>query len=826
MHARVVVLILLLLAATSVSSLDLSQSPFYFDEHDDSGLNPEATNNENSQSEKNQAENSQGNSWAATGNGGAVSGRSNHASNLSWGPNSGLNVFVEPGGFIVLSINITNGANVSDAVDFTILGQSGWNCFWNGTSTPCDQPNSIQMTPGFLAWPKFDIYIPEVTNGTPSAFVKHPFTMTATSGLDGAEVNYSFTLEVDEWHAAAIDSGAANLTLDPGLKQRTPITVRNLGNAPASIVVRVVPLDSDGEPIEGYTPAISFQTSGWLVGIFNIHLLNGPGAQGMLPNTAITVDVEVQPPSQTTGNMRIGILVWSAMNPYEPVMVEVNSSIVWQRAGGLEIDDDCGDDILPNGFCNSQISVTNNGNFDDTFEILVVTSEEWLRADLSRSQISVPMGETVEAATLMLRVEGMAAAFSHGEAIISLHLSDGQELGTSSVELRVGPLVQWDLSAVENSTDSRDNVSVAFTLRNLGNGDDGLQIGLHVDMNVEHGLVPPEGATHGATDGIPRFFEIDQVPPGVNFTFRAWMHIPRGMEANGTVTMTVEMQSTLQPNIIFINETGAEFLAESYRPENIHEATTWEIFELQVANFWNQFNGLCFTIIVAVVGGLALYRATAYRMRRDQEWEAKLKAQEPPVKEESEEWLAKFRQGAGAVPAAVAGAVIEAPKVAAKVFTDLFSSKAKKRKAERPPPNPALLDAANTVLTHHESDKELERLDDLATGIGDLSEKHPANVLLPDPEPDIGRTVRKPKRKSPKTSTKSASKTTSPKSASKPTSSQTGGSNDGGLDSESETDEDGLPDFTSPNSKGAGSKDSQAATSAALDEDGEFDLDL
>jgi hypothetical protein len=735
-----------------------------------------------------------------------ASGRSNHTSNLSWGPNSGLNVFVVPGGFIVLSINITNSANVSDPVDFTILGQSGWDCYWNATSIPCHQPNSIEMAPGYLAWPKFDIHVPEVVNGTPSAFVRHPFTLTATSSLDGAKVDYSFTLEVDAWHAVSIDSGAANLTLEPGLKQRTPITARNLGNAPASIVARVVPLGVDGEPLPGIDPAISFLHDGWLVGIFNIHLLNGPGAQGMLPYTAVTVDLEVQPPSQSSGDIRIGVVVWSAMNPYEPVMVEINATIVWERAGEFVVDDDCRDDLLPNGFCNSAISVTNNGNFEDTFEI-VVESTEWLRADLSRSLIVVPKGETVEAATLMLRVDGMVPAFSHGQAEISLRLSDGTVLATHEMDVRVGPLVDWDLNAVETSTDSRDNVSVAFTLRNLGNGEDGLQITLHVDMNVEHGLVPPDGASHGAVDGIPRYFEIGNVPPGVNFTFRAWMHIPRDMEANGSVTMTVEMQSTLKPEIVFINETAEPFLAEAYRPENILEPTAWDNFERQMASIWNQFNGLCLTMLVAIMGGLALYQAMLYRKRRDDEWKAKLKSQEPPEREEPEDWLSKFKEGAVAVPGVVAGAVLEAPRVAAKVFTDLFASKTTKRRKERPPPNPDLLDAANTVLTHHEKDKELERLDDLATGLVDDSDKHPANVLLPDAkEPDTGRTVRKPKRKA--KGRKSPAKAT---------------------DGEAE---DELPDFVSPKSKRAAakkaeSKDSQAVTPpAGLDGDEEFDLDL
>ena len=43
----------------------------------------------------------------------------NYTSNLTWGPNSGLNAFAAVDTPLTMSINITNGANVSDAVDFT-----------------------------------------------------------------------------------------------------------------------------------------------------------------------------------------------------------------------------------------------------------------------------------------------------------------------------------------------------------------------------------------------------------------------------------------------------------------------------------------------------------------------------------------------------------------------------------------------------------------------------------------------------------------------------------------------------------------------------------
>jgi len=672
----------------------------------------------------------------------------NSTSNLTWGPNSGLNAFATIDTPMTMSINITNGANVSDAVDFILTSDVGWDCIWFGTVIPCHQPHQIVISSGELGWPQYTITVPPVVDGAPLAFVRHPFQLTAISSLDGAQVKYNFTLEPDEWFQAKFDSLGTNVSLDPGTKVRENLLVRNTGNSPSSLVARLVPLDENGLQMSGATPALSFLQDGWMVGLFNIHRLNGGGGSGLAANAQTTIDIEIQAPSQTSGELRIGILLWSAYNPSDTKLIEYNSSILWRRGGSLAINDSCnGNDVLPNHSCSVTISVTNDGNFEDTFEISV-DSTEWLVPTLSRATTIVSTGETQNAATLTLKVDGMVPAFSHGYATIHLKLNSGTVLATQQVEMRVGPQVEWELHAVESSTDSRDNVSVAFTLQNLGNGDDGLQVSLHVDMSVEHGFIPPEQATHGSTTGTPRFFEIDQIPPGVNFTFRAWMHMPRETQANGTLTMTVEMQSILSPEIVFINETKTEYLAESWRPENIHEDSAWLKFEIAAADLWNQFNGLVMTILVVLAGSLGLLQAFKHRAAKDALWKAKLAAAEPAAPEKPEQWLGKFDKKAVEANKGIIGTVVEAPKMAAKVFQDLFTSNAPPKSIEKEKPSEALLDAANTVLEHHETSIEGDLLDDLAGELAIENNAHPANELFEKVEAESGRTVRKPKRQS------------------------------------------------------------------------------
>ncbi len=716
----------------------------------------------------------------------------NYTSNLTWGPSSGLNAFASVDTPLTMSINITNGANVSDAVDFTLTSDVGWDCIWFGTITPCHQPYQIVVASGALAWPKYTITVPPVVDGAPLAFVQHPFQLTAVSSLDGAQVKYDFTLEPDEWFQAEFDSSGTNVTLDPGTKIRETLLVRNTGNSQASLVARLVPLDDNGQPINGITPALSFQQDGWMVGLFNIHHLNGASGFGLAANDQSTVDIEIQAPSLTSAELRFGILLWSANNPSDTKLIEYNSSILWHRAGSLTIQDSCnGNDVLPDESCSVAISVTNDGNFEDTFEISVESSE-WLVGSLTRATTIVDKGETQNAATLTITVNGMVPAFTHGFSTITLKLNSGTVLATERVEIRVAPKVDWELHAIESSTDSRDNVSVAFTLRNLGNGDDGLQVSLHVDMNVEHGFIPPDQATHGSNTGTPRFFEIDQIPPGVNFTFRSWMHLPRDSEANGTLTMTVEMQSVLRPDIIFVNETKAEYLAESWRPENIHEDSNWVKFEIAIAELWNQFNGLVMTILVVLAGSLGLLQALKHRAEKDALWKAKLAASEPAEPEKPEEWMEKFEGEDKSGDKGIVGSVIEAPKIAARVFQDLFTAKAPPKSVQKAKPSEALLDAANTVLEHHETSIEGDLLDDLAGELAIEKKAHPSNELFGKAEQEAGRTVRKPKKKV-------ASKYLKPKSEST------------------------IKSTPSTNK----AKDSHTVTSpAVVEQDEEFDLDL
>ena len=121
-------------------------------------------------------------------------------------------------------------------------------------------------------------------------------------------------------------------------------------------------------------------------------------------------------------------------------------------------------------------------------------------------------------------------------------------------------------------------------------------------------------------------------------------------------------------------------------------------------------------------------------------------ASEPPKPEKPEQWMGKFKENIGKSSKELGNVIAEAPKVAGKVFKDIFTAKSAPKSEARKQPSGDLLDAANTVLIHHEKTKESDLIDDLASELIMEKEEHPANELFGQVESETGRTVRRPKR--------------------------------------------------------------------------------
>jgi len=143
------------------------------------------------------------------------------------------------------------------------------------------------------------------------------------------------------------------------------------------------------------------------------------------------------------------------------------------------------------------------------------------------------------------------------------------------------------------------------------------------------------------------------------------------------------------------------------------------------------------SLVVILIGAVALHRAVVYRQRRDAEWNAMIAARnvEP---EKVEDWMDKFSQKSDAEPE-----LTPSPEMDAGAFELAFKSRSKsKPQAEKISPTAEVMEAANTVFEHHDEQADYDAIEDLAGDLLDESEPHEANQMLEPSESTGSRTVR------------------------------------------------------------------------------------
>jgi len=662
---------------------------------------------------------------------------SNSTSNLMFGSQSGSNFKIDPGVTTFISVNITNLANFSDSAGIHVNTQSGWEIAWQLGNGDPTVPVNIPLAAAQMEWVSFGISVPEVVNGTPLANSRHSFAIYASSAHDGAQIEWLFTVEVLPWHGAVIDSLSGDAVIYPDDKIRIPVTVRNIGNIEKSIAARVIPLDNDGNPLSGYSPANSFYLDDWAVGVFDIHNIGVLG-----PNQSGTVQIEIAAPAISNGTIRIGFQSWSAGSA-QVNQIEFDVSIDWQRDGDITLTGDC-DTITPLQDCELNLHITNIGNFEDSFELVFSSGNSWFTGSLSDSVFDLPKNDWTEV-TLTLAIAENATAFRLTNGDITLSTSDGVVVSSSHIQVRVGAIIDWEISAEEETKDDLENITVAFTLRNIGNADDGLDVTVSTNVYTDFGLIPPQGALWTSLDNSPNHFEILDIPPNTEVTFRAWMQIPREQESNGTAQLTVEMRSVLEPDIIFTNSTSHDYLGEQWRPENVKHEDTLEVIKEGMKLFWNKWNNILISVVVVMIGSIALHRAVVHRQTKDEMWRRTQGLDATPP-ETVGDWMDKYEGGerAGEDGEGTTEILPASPEMDAAAFAMAFKMRSGKSIPVSEGPDANIVKAATTVLEHHDKNADITAMEDLASGLLVTdSSSHPANEMLTESEVEYSRTVRK-----------------------------------------------------------------------------------
>ena len=658
------------------------------------------------------------------------------ASNLWFGNSDGTNVRIEPGGGSGFTVNITNNASFTDIADIHIQTNTGWDMSWNyGDGNPANG-YTLEMNSDSLHWIQFGISVPEISMGQPLAGSKHSFTVTAVSQQDGNSTTWTFTVEVLPWNGAEVEAQPENATLDPGTEVRVPVTVRNLGNEERDMGVRVRPVSAEGVPIPGFEPATSFIQNGWSVEIWELYdvLDLGPFQTG-------TVQLEFHAPNHPTGTMWVEFSTWSsgASQQISTAMVEV--SILRERSATIEFrDDDCA--LMDAGdLCTSEFRIQNTGNYQDDYEIEWELPES-LEMQVAQTVFNLEQGLYTDVGIIYVVEDGLPAGFELTPTI-RLMTGDGIEMGSISTTIEVAALCDWGIHSEYISMDDTDNITLTYTLRNIGNVDDGLDVTFSTNIYAEYGLTPPFSSDWEIGEWTPNHFILHDIAPNTTVTFKAWMQLPSNQELNRTATITVEIRSTLEPNIIFTNRTEYEILTEYWPPENIEEESAWNEFVEQVQSFWNDWGQILISIIVTIIGAIVLHRAVVYRQRKDSDWD-ELIASRNVEPEKVEDWMGKFSEKNVLTPQ-----VKPSPAMDSEAFKIAFQMKSE-QKPKRIAPSDKIMAAAETVFQYHDEKADYAVIENLADDLLDAAEPHEANQVLLPTESVGTRTVRHPRKEPPK----------------------------------------------------------------------------
>ena len=614
-------------------------------------------------------------------------------SNLNFGISGVSSFTVEAGARTSVAVNITNNALFDDNITYDIYSPSSeYNWGWTMNETLGN--NAFEtLVPGQLSYVTVWIDVPEVIDGAPLQGTGPQFTLKAVSGLDRDLIQWSFNLIFDSYRNASIDFAEPNLELAPGDDGRLEITLRNSGNVDNRMNITLQAIDENGDTINGFSKSDRFENDGWTVALFN-----GLEDQYLTPNESRTIEVGFQSPLEYSGSINVRFFVF-ALGAYERTYsIDVGAEIVRERAGEASLSTSGCSYLLPLQNCTSAITVTNLGNAIDYYSLEMLSSPEYVDANIPTSGIEVVNGFEKSFPEIIITAKNDSAAFDNGDVEIAVNFLNGEQIQVIKIPVKIAPVINWTFEDVVEEIDSKGRLSIAMTLRNNGNALDGLIVQLQSSHSTDMAFVPPFAAI--VEEGVenPRSFEINDIPVGANFTLRAWVELPLEQQTNGTIWVNTTVRSKFSPEIEFLHISSTEYLGLPWQPEIVEDQPLID-FAAIISTTWEVLKAWSLVITSAFIASMILLKANTDRNIRKAEEAVRneLLAKKNKDPEEVSDWLEKFSQPS------------QQPELASSLhvqkehFEQAFSSRAGVSQPATEPVEPTLRDAAKTVLETHDT---------------------------------------------------------------------------------------------------------------------------
>ena len=643
---------------------------------------------------------------------------SSNLTGVEFGPDSGSIFAIDPGTLINLNVNFTNQAEVDDIVNIKINGPENWNISWE-YSTDTTLGFNFEIQSGDIEWTEFSITAPITENGLPLANSLHQFTMELNSNLTGTNDWYNFSMKYGYFHGVEIVEGGGTYSISPYDVATIEMTTRNIGNTQRDIGVSIRPVNENGSELGEFSQAFALEE-------WNVFIQNKMELNAMLPNETGKIKFQIQSPFLISGTIFFEIKVWSTAIPDESVSAIQRVNIVPRSGGNLELSNiDCQFKTNPGETCRTELIIENTGDIPYNFELIIKESEDWIKLEISDSNITLDPGQIKNQIFLNVTIDDNIISGEQAEVTVELWV-DGWSPKSVSFNVIVDDYFSWELieesySHNYNYEDRTVNISAYLTLENQGNVNDGLVVNLDCNIFTNFELEVPAEAEEQLSIN-PRSFEVLDVAIKENISFTAWMNISYDQISESMFfvegpTLTIESRSIGDPRIIIENSVTED--KDLFEDSSSGSADDEESVIIEFFRVWQT---VIISMIVILFGSIGVVKAIQYRLEQDR------KRFGLPQEEDTEtagEWMSKF------IKKSKPKIFVESEIIDVEDFESDFKSKSGKKEVN-PTIVPSKFDikVASKSLDKAMTEDALDDIVELADNISEEKGMHPKNSEL------------------------------------------------------------------------------------------------
>ena len=627
-----------------------------------------------------------------------------------FGSDSGSIFEIDPDSSIGINVNFSSNLEIESNVILSIDGPSGWDISWDSQASP-EAGREYAVTPGQIYWVQFSITSPSVFGGLPLSNSLHWVSMSIESDQGRILDWYNFSMRYGYYEGVEIVRGGGVSSIVPGGVLTLETIVRNTGNSIRSLDVKIVALDENGSMIT--VPGDYFETDSWSASIIERWRVSD-----LYPNSTGAVKVQIFSPGDVEGALYFEILVSSPVSPEIISSASHLVNIVPRIGGNISISEDgCSMvEVLPGGYCEMEVTVTNTGDGDLHFSLDVMDLPEWATVDYRNNVFSLQPGSSSESMTISCSVIEGTSSDLFAEVAIYLMIDDWSP-GYVNFNLNSGTIYSWEME-MSYLLKEDNNLTAIWTMTNLGNGVDGFTASIDSSILTDFGITISDSFPSIIVSESSRYLEIYPVDKNDSVDIIGWMQVPESAPTETMANFTLETRSFLEPSVFFIDSIPVTIQGDSL-PEDEEQALE-EDWIVPLVNSWLDPIMIMIVVVVGIYGVI---------------WA--LKIGNPHEEEETiiegDDWLTKFARKSSPV-----AEVIESPKINIEEFEKEFFGEGGRPESEAlNSVDDKIVNEASDLLDRSKEDSDLEDALRIADKLEEQDILHPDNVILDTDHKDL-----------------------------------------------------------------------------------------